>query len=777
MVADSVSARRPALSRASRGLIRRGRLPLPTLLAGLFVAASILFLPALAPAAATGNTSSPTERMATDADPSLEVTVAPTTSTLLRPGENLQLTVSFINPTRRAVGPGTLNVYLAERALTGRTSLENWLRPETVESTGDLMRTFPVSQGIPAGATVTQRVTVPAASVPLGTVNAWGARGVAATFSATGTSEVLAEGRGTFVWYLGEVVTPVKLAGIVPLTTPPQSTGLISAADLEEYTGQAGGLTRQLDGLVNSGLAIALDPMIPASIRILGNAAPPEALAWLKRLDLATNDIFPLGYADADPALAAQAGATKVPTPLSFEYAIDPSRFTAPPATEAPTATPTPTKELGATPRPSDQSSASPNPSSPGSVPDPTPPPSDGSPPSDAELLDWDYTRTDVVWPQPGQVARADLDVFAASGDSTTILAGSNVEQSDSVTPNAALTLERGGALVADDALSAAIAVAAAAPNDVAWSAAVAEASSLLAIVSAEDPGAARTLLAAFDRGWASSPGRLGQTLAALDTLPWFAPASLDTALGAEPATTVSFDSKAEPEDRVAAARDLLGREAEVEDFATALSRPLELTGQFRLEVLALLGTQWAKQGDTWKELVDNSQTKTSAVLSAVSVTTRGPINVAADKVDFPISLSNQLDQAVTVRLQVVPSNGRLLVGSDIETTIEANSATRMTVPVTAAVGNGEVTLRVTMFSAAGVEVGVPALIAVNVHADWEGIGATVLALAAILFFGFGILRNIARRRRERAPSAEPTTTEASPRITGKADPVTEPDV
>ena len=62
-------------------------------------------------------------------------------------------------------------------------------------------------------------------------------------------------------------------------------------------------------------------------------------------------------------------------------------------------------------------------------------------------------------------------------------------------------------------------------------------------------------------------------------------------------------------------------------------------------------------------------------MLRSVTVTTKGPINVVGSKVDIPITLNNSLDQAVTVRVQVVPSNGRLVVGNDVEAVIDADSA------------------------------------------------------------------------------------------------------
>jgi hypothetical protein len=72
-------------------------------------------------------------------------------------------------------------------------------------------------------------------------------------------------------------------------------------------------------------------------------------------------------------------------------------------------------------------------------------------------------------------------------------------------------------------------------------------------------------------------------------------------------------------------------------------------------------------------------------------------------------------------------------------------------VPVSAAVGNGDVVLRVTLFTLNGTPLGQPAPIDVSVRADWEGVGASIFAVLVVGFFGFGIWRNIVRRRRERA--------------------------
>ena len=661
--------------------------------------------------------------------------MAPTGSTVLKPGQPLAVTVRITNTTTEQVDAGTIDVYLAERALTTRSALDNWLAPENVGNPGDLMVSGP-STAVRPGGTVSVDLTVPAKSVGLGPANAWGARGIAATLTTDG--DVRAQGRGTFVWYDDEDVTPVQLAVAMPITTPPGSEGLIPAETLAEYTESTGLLSRQLDGVIDRPVAIAIDPMIIASIRILGSSAPPSATGWLERLAEAKNDIFPLSYADADIALQAQAGSKTVLAPISFDWLIDPELFTDPPA--APEATPTAAGASGAPGTP---------------TPTPTPAPGPSAPPTSAGLLDWNYTMTDIGWPQPGVVAKDDLDVFAASGLTTTILDARNVKRSGgSWTPNAVLGMGSTRGLATDTAISTALRTAARAETDIEWRSAMAEVNSQLAVVAAEQPGTPRSLLATFDRGWQASPNRLGQTLDALQAIAWQSPATLQEARSAAPATNVNFRSRAEPDVRVGLARLLLSREAEIGAFSTALEDPVTTTGAHRLELLALLATSWTSDPAGFQAAVGDSLAASGEILRSVTVTTKGPINVAANKVDFPIILSNELDQAVTVRVRVVPSNGRLIVGSDIDTTIDANSERRVTVPVTAAIGNGDVTLRVSLFTPDGTRIDQPAQVEVRVHADWEGLGTLILALLVVLFFGFGVWRNILRRRRERAAIA-----------------------
>jgi len=726
MVADIVPARRPVLPSLLWALISRTRMPVRALivviLGGLLLGGS---------AGVAAGPAQPAAAAPVAEDPVVTVDVSPTGSAMLSPGQDLSLTVSITNGSDVAIDAGTVEVYLAERALTTQAALTDWLAGTNAGDSGDLLHSAPISAVILPGNTNTLAVTVPAASIGLTTANAWGARGIAALLDVSDAT--VAEGRGTFVWVTGAPATPVELALALPITTPAGSAGLIPAVALETFTSPTGLLTRQLDGVLNRPVAIAIDPMIIASIRVLGDAAPPSAVAWLDTLAQASNDIFPLSYADADISLEAQAGSSTVLSPISFDHAIDPSRFT------------------GSAPRASAEGSDA-------GTPSPTPAPV--VPPTTDELLAWDYTATGIGWPTEGFVASGDLPVFTASGLTTILLSESQVTRTDKGAAGnggALVTVGANRALVVDDSLSRAIRRATAAPSDEAWKSAIAEATARLAVVSAESTEQPRMLLATFDRGWPPTTERLRQTLDAIGGIPWEDSATLGQALAAEPAVDAVLEPQAVPETRLEPARMLLLRESEITGFSSAVTDPATVTAPHRLDLLALYATGWSED-PAWEEAVASSLSASTAVLNSVTVTTKGPINVLATQVDIPVTLSNALDQPVTVRVELTPSNGRLVVGSDVVTTIDPESALTIKVPVSAKVGNGDVTLRVTAYSPTGVPIGQPGVVEVNVQAEWEGVGSALFAILVVAFFGFGVWRNIARRRKERMVSTSPTT-------------------
>ena len=213
--------------------------------------------------------------------------------------------------------------------------------------------------------------------------------------------------------------SPTRLALAMPLTVPPESTGLISAEDLETYTSPMGTLTRKLNAVEGQQVAVGIDPMIIASIRILGNTAPQSAIDWLERLHGIGNETFALSYADSDLAALSQAGSGAVLAPTSF--IIDPSRYpvepeepgeTSPPGqTQAPVAPDVPTLET---------------------------------------ITQWTHTLENVLWPRRNTVTAADLASFNATAPVTTILGSGNV----TATPSASAVVGENAVLVSDEIVS-----------------------------------------------------------------------------------------------------------------------------------------------------------------------------------------------------------------------------------------------------------------------------------------------------------------------------------
>ena len=176
---------------------------------------------------------------------------------------------------------------------------------------------------------------------------------------------------------------PVSLTMVVALTAPPRTSGLIDAELLANYTSEFGLLTKKLNQVIDRPVAIGIDPSIIASIRILGSEAPESAREWLDRLAGASNETFPLSWADSDLTLPLQAGNAGLLEPESLDFAIDPALFA--PVADEPNASVAPT---------------------------PTTPPDVGELqplPTTESLVEWNYTLAALAWPALSSVTSADL--------------------------------------------------------------------------------------------------------------------------------------------------------------------------------------------------------------------------------------------------------------------------------------------------------------------------------------------------------------------------------
>lgn len=511
--------------------------------------------------------------------------------------------------------------------------------------------------------------------------------------------------------------SPLRVAIVVPMTTEVPTTGVLDATRLETLTGPGGELTRALDAVTGTGATIALDPMIPASIRRLGTAAPESSRAWLSRLETLEEPVFLLAYADADLTPFARADRLDLAAPSDFEAGLDPAAFG-----PAETATPTPAATA------SDDT------------------PSDGPPPlpTTADLVAWDGAVARIAWPVAGTAAGSDLAAYVAAGFDATLLSSSNVSE----TSGARAAAGDAALLVADSAASELARTASTAIDDATRGAALSRLDAALEGLAAAHPG--RSVILTLDREPGSAPFSLAETVASIVAEGDARIAGLDDVLAdtAERASVVAGTD----DPGVALLPSFAEADADLAAFSSILADPRVLTGPARLRLLALYSATGVAAED-WPTRADDLLAGVADTLDAVRIE-RKDVLVTSNSTVVPVRVSNALDVAVTVRVQARPARPLIRIESPAEVTIEPGSTETVRLDAQA-ITNGRVSVEVSLSSPTGVPIGSPRRLSVDLQAQWEAVGIVIGSVVALVFAG-GIVRNIVvRRRRGRAGTDE----------------------
>jgi hypothetical protein len=746
-----LSSRRRGLSQTPRDTVSRA--PQRTVAAVITAASATLAL-AFAPLAAAA-AQQPARAHSAASEASLTTSAADGTATVsvyagnsgtVQPGQPVTITIDMANTTANVIPAATATIQLTQSPLPTRRSLDDWLA-----SSGDAPATRVIGSATTSLITVGTKtraatVTIPAAALQL-TGGALAVYGLQATVSdASGT---VGSGRSSLVSAGSGTSHPVGLSMAMPITVPPTASGIISSASLATYTASDGLLTRQLQlAQEHPSIAIAIDPMIIASIRVLGTSAPPSAHTWLVELAALSNDSFPLQYGDADVAGEVQAGFSSLLAPTSFGYLLETKNFPTP-LDVGETPTPTPTSNAFVTPTPTSQPSTV---------------------PTLQQLMSWPYTFSGIAWPADDSLRSADVDALTSDGYPSTIVSGSNTDASElASTPNAPMSVKGGTALVTDQGVSSALrAVVSATTTDEANSA-LASASGQLAEISAQSAGGT-VILAGLDRGWPANESETSKALDAVFALPWVQPSSLRDALNSPLTSGLKLVDATPDAGRIAAIHAIAADAGGMDQFATVLTDPTVLTGNTRNQVLSLLGVGWTEPDNTWGQAVGGFHQQAVSTIDSVQIVPTGKITVASTQSLIPVTVNNKFGLPINVVLRATPSNVRLEVDSDTPKDVPAQASVKVLVPVKAKLGNGTVKLALQLYSVSNVPIGSGQTAAIDVHADWEGLGALILGIVVVLFFGFGLVRSILRRRsaqRERTSSPDDADSAASAASSG----------
>lgn len=535
---------------------------------------------------------------------------------------------------------------------------------------------------------------------------------------------------------------PTSLAVAVPLVAPASATGLISAENLASYTTPTGELTRQLNAVINRPVAIGIDPMIIASIRILGSDAPESAVAWLERLQSAGNETFALSYADSDIAALSQAGAVGILGPTGFT--IDPALFPEEPSGDE-TGTGDNQGQGAGSVDESPSTSPSPSPSVPAEPTVPTP----------ETLVELPYSLGPIAWPRENTVLAADLANFTAAGTVTTILGSSNVS-SDRDSIQASASAGGNAALISHTDISQLLRTAVTATSDESWQATLSE----LTLALAGWTGGSSTVLATLDRTIPNGANRLAVTLDALASRTDVVLSTLDSAMAESPIEVSVVDPVTDAL-RVSRIASVLATEPGLAAFATVLDDPTQLTAPRRLSLLALSSNSWVKLSGSWPSAVDDYLQRTTELVSSVRIEESSTLNLRSFTGNLPIMVSNDLPYPVTVYVTVTANTAILdVLESRVAVVVEAESQARALIPVQS-IANGDVLLQVALSSAMNVPISTPSFISSNVQAEWETAFTLVVVIVLLVIFVLGFVRTVTRRRRQRAALAAAPVTDA----------------
>jgi hypothetical protein len=653
-------------------------------------------------------------------DVPLDLAVAVESQGILRPATDLRVMVTISNGGSTTLGDASASLHLANAPAESPGDLAAWFQaePDSDDDAGQELARLDAS-GIAPRASTQLVFTVPAASIPI-TAPSTGSYPLAVNLDVGG--ETLAEERTAIVWHPQPVSPTVGVGVIVPLVIPQHPNALIDAATLEATTGPGGLLSRELNAALGTAATLAVDPMILASIRVLGSDAPPSAVDWLTRVETAPNDKFTLGYADSDLTLPLQAGAGAPLGVESFDFALNPARFQ--------TETPAPT-----------------TPSTPEPVPEQTVPTTD-------ELLALPGSLGAVGWPVTDSVTTADLAPLAAAGYQTLLLSSSNLDGE-----NGRSHVTAGGAdvLVIQERMSAILDDAVQASSTLEWQQ---EMNRLSAVLASAATSGSTSVLGALDREVDGVAQRLTETLASLGTLPWVQATALSGMRAAE-ATDATLVEMPQSAERVTLASSMLQAEAADAAFATAAADPPLITAERRLNLLTALSLSWGATADDLEAPAGEFLADSEQLLESVAVDERGKVLLLADRSNLQISVRNDLSQPVTVLLTThALTAGLAIEDSVVEVTLEPESQREVGVPVQS-VSNGVVPVRVSLTSGTGVAIGGPLLVRVDVQAGWETAGTIAVLALLVVVFGVGITRNILKRRKQRQETEVAGTTDA----------------
>jgi hypothetical protein len=699
---------------------------------------------ALAPAALAGETArqhSPSQ--------ATSVVIDSVSPQLARPGGTVMVTGTVTNESGGTLSGLSIQLRSSASPLTYRGEMTSYAGGALAVD-APVGTPVPVSGSLPSGATASWRVSLP--------VNAVGMTQFGVYPLAAQAVDVIGLPVGTDRTFLpfwpgaaaAGVTQPLKIAWVWPLINTPQQ-GMCAALTSNSLAGSVAGGGR-LDTLVTSGAAYsarahltwAVDPGLLNSVstmtgpyRVGGAAdcvggarhhASSAAAQWLSTLKTATSgqQMFVTPYDDVDVAALTHQGLdSDLTTAFSQGRSVGSALLG---------------RSFGPAPAAGSAGRSAPRTTSAGAI----------------------------AWPANGIADSSVLGNLAVNGIGTVVLSSSEMPPTasgytadDAVTsiPTTAGTNMR--VLLADNTLTGILGSATSAPGN---SFAVSQRFlAETAMIVAEDPGLARSVVVAPPRQWDPSSALASQLLSETVSAPWLAPTTL--AGLASPAGSASQTTRQPPPDASVSSQELSSAylkqvaalDTSLRLYKSMLSRPeTQYLNGLNAGVAATESSAWrgsAAARQRGEKMLGRVAGYISAASHKVEIINSARVTLGGSSGKVPVSIANGLPEAIKVRLQATgPSDGRLTVtGNQGLITIGANTTQTIKLSVRSdAVGDTSIQLR--LLGADGIPLpGDP--VSLGVQSTQFGTTLLVIIFAAL---GVLVLTAIARAIRRGLRDDEP---------------------
>jgi hypothetical protein len=381
---------------------------------------------------------------------------------------------------------------------------------------------------------------------------------------------------------------------------------------------------------------------------------------------------------------------------------------------------------------------------------------------SDGSLVDdlGPATRLSYAWPAGGFIDQRALTALVASGTSTVVLDSTALPYADGTpneTPSARTTLSANlDALLVDDGLDAIVDSGATYPT--AGPLAVQRLLSELLMIQAEQPFDERWFVLAPDRRWSPAPEFAATILSATGQVPWIAPVTLDEVAASPPYEKVQrkaldFPQSARqallPRSYLDAVRDL---KEQVDAFRSILPPGAAQARSLDIALLRLLSSAWQTNPTGADQRLAALDKTVSDAMAKVHIATEDNslVTLTSDTGNVPVTVTNDLDTAVTVVVTVDDSLQFDVEHSRVSRTIPPHRSVPVDIRATAKV-SGQFPLFVSLYTPADRGRQYGDTVRINVRATAYGraalaitAGATAALLVAV------VVRLVRRARRHR---------------------------